>query len=37
MAVVSGELKRIAASLLWWQSPEVSLAIPRRFPAQVMA
>jgi hypothetical protein len=30
------QLKRIARALFWWQSPEVSLANPRRFLAQVM-
>jgi len=29
-------LKRIAQELFWWQTPEVSLANPRRFLAQVM-
>ena len=30
------QLKRIAKELFWWQTPEVSLANPRRFLAQVM-
>jgi len=30
------QLKRIAKELFWWQPPEVSLANPRRFLAQVM-
>lgn len=30
-------LQNIAKELLWWQTPEVSLANPRRFLAQVMA
>lgn len=30
------QLKRIAKELFWWQSPEVALANPRRFLAQVM-
>jgi hypothetical protein len=30
------QLKRIAKEIFWWQSPEVSLANPRRFLAQVM-
>jgi hypothetical protein len=30
------QLKRIARELFWWQTPEVSLANPRRFLAQVM-
>jgi hypothetical protein len=30
------ELKRVARELFWWQTPEVSLADPRRFLAQVM-
>jgi hypothetical protein len=29
-------LERIARVLFWWQAPEVSLANPRRFLAQVM-
>jgi hypothetical protein len=29
-------LRSIARSLFWWQSPEVALANPRRFLAQVM-
>jgi hypothetical protein len=29
-------LKKIARELFWWQPPEVSLANPRRFLAQVM-
>jgi len=29
-------LKRIARVLFWWQAPEISLANPRRFLAQVM-
>ena len=29
-------LKRVAKELFWWQAPEVSLANPRRFVAQVM-
>jgi len=32
----SEQLKGIAKELFWWQSPEVSLANPRRFLAQVM-
>jgi hypothetical protein len=31
------QLKRIARELFWWQTPEVSLANPCRFLAQVMA
>lgn len=31
------QLKRIAKELFWWQAPEVSLANPRRFLAQVMS
>ena len=31
------QLKRIATELFWWQAPEVSLANPRRFLAQVMS
>jgi hypothetical protein len=31
------QLKRVARELIWWQAPEVSLANPRRFLAQVMA
>jgi hypothetical protein len=30
------QLKRIAKELFWWQTPEVSLANPRRFLAEVM-
>ena len=30
------QLKRIASEIFWWQSPEVSLANPRRFLAQLM-
>jgi hypothetical protein len=30
------QLKRIAKELFWWQSPEISLANPRRFLMQVM-
>lgn len=30
------QLTRIARELFWWQAPEVSLANPRRFLAQVM-
>ena len=30
------QLKKIATELFWWQTPEVSLANPRRFLAQVM-
>ena len=30
-------LERAAKELFWWQAPEVSLANPRRFLAQVMA
>jgi hypothetical protein len=30
------QLKRIAKAIFWWQPPEVSLANPRRFLAQVM-
>jgi hypothetical protein len=30
------QMKRIAKELFWWQTPEVSLANPRRFLAQVM-
>jgi hypothetical protein len=34
----SGEqLKSMAAKLIWWQPPEVSLANPRRLLAQAMA
>ena len=29
-------LKRVAMELFWWQAPEVALANPRRFLAQVM-
>src|ERR1035437_8884935 len=29
-------LKRVARELFWWQAPEVALANPRRFLAQVM-
>ena len=29
-------LKRVAKELFWWQAPEVALANPRRFLAQVM-
>jgi hypothetical protein len=32
----SEQLRRIAKELFWWQAPEVSLANPRRFLAQVM-
>ncbi len=31
------QLKRIAKEIFWWQSPEASLANPRRFLMQVMA
>jgi len=31
------QLKRVAGELMWWQAPEVTLANPRRFLAQVMA
>ena len=31
------QLKHVARELMWWQAPEVSLASPRRFLAQVMA
>ncbi len=34
--MASEELKRVAKELFWWQAPEVSLANPRRFLAQVM-
>jgi len=30
------QLKQIARELFWWQTPEVSLANPRRFLMQVM-
>ena len=30
------QLTRIAKEIVWWQPPEVSLANPRRFLAQVM-
>ncbi|MBI5394407.1 MAG: hypothetical protein HZA91_03835 [Verrucomicrobia bacterium] len=30
-------LRQIAAELIWWQPPEVSLSQPVRFLAQVMA
>jgi hypothetical protein len=30
------QLRRIAQGLFWWQPPEVALANPRRFLAQVM-
>lgn len=30
------QLREIAKELFWWQPPEVSLANPRRFLAQVM-
>jgi len=30
------QLKRIAQEIFWWQSPEISLANPRRFLAQLM-
>jgi hypothetical protein len=30
------QLKRLARGLFWWQPPEVSLANPRRFLAQVV-
>jgi len=30
------QLKQIARELIWWQSPETSLANPRRFLGQVM-
>ena len=30
------QLKRFAAKLIWWQSPEVSLGQPRRLLGQVM-
>jgi len=30
------QLTRIAKELFWWQAPELSLANPRRFLAQVM-
>ena len=30
------QLKGIAKELFWWQPPEISLANPRRFLAQVM-
>lgn len=30
------QLKSIAKEILWWQPPEVSLANPRRFLAQLM-
>lgn len=29
-------LKRVAKELFWWQAPEIALANPRRFLAQVM-
>jgi len=29
-------LRKIARSLIWWQPPEIALANPRRFLAQVM-
>ena len=31
------QLKQFAKKLMWWQSPEVSLANPRRLLLQVMA
>lgn len=34
--IVSEQLKRIAKDLFWWQPPDVALASPRRFLAQVM-
>ena len=30
------QLRQLAKELFWWQAPEVSLANPRRFLAQVM-
>lgn len=30
------ELRPVAAALMWWQPPEVSLSQPARFLAQVM-
>ena len=30
------QLKRFAAKLIWWESPEISLVNPRRLLAQVM-
>ena len=33
---LNDQLRRIAKELFWWQTPEVSLADPRRFLAQVM-
>ena len=30
------QLKRLAAKLIWWQPPEVSLGQPRRLLGQVM-
>ena len=32
----SAEMQRIAAKLMWWQEPSVSLARPARFLMQVM-
>ena len=32
----SEQLKRMAAKLIWWQTPEVSFVQPRRLLAQVM-
>ncbi|HVY70068.1 MAG TPA: hypothetical protein VHH73_09070 [Verrucomicrobiae bacterium] len=33
----SPDLTEVAARLIWWQAPEVSLAQPERFLAQVEA
>jgi hypothetical protein len=33
---IKEQLRRIAKELFWWQTPEISLANPRRFLAQVM-
>jgi hypothetical protein len=32
----TGGIEQVAKELIWWQAPEVSLANPRRFLAQVM-
>jgi len=34
--VSASDVNQIARELFWWQEPEVSLADPRRFLAQVM-
>jgi hypothetical protein len=33
---INDEMRRIAAKVIWWQTPAVALANPERFLAQVM-